>query len=263
MPTVTLPTGTNIACFSTDETQFILDEIFVREVYRLPESLRTSQQPPLIVDIGANVGVFGHYALDTCPNTILHAIEPVPPIAALLRQNLAQLSPLPTIHECCIGAVTGSVPITFYPGYSILSNTGGDSSADEELLLSCIADEMARKLPPGRTPTERHLRLALGDKLASAQTFHCPMLTLDQWITENNVPRIDFLKLDAEGSEAGILASLSPHAWSLIHHTAIEVHDRPDSEDILQRVTTLLQQHGFVTRVGDRVGSTAMIYGAR
>jgi len=50
------------------------------------------------------------------------------------------------------------------------------------------------------------------------------MMTLDSFLEENNIPNVDFLALDTEGTELDILKGIDLHRWN-VNALAVEVTD--------------------------------------
>jgi FkbM family methyltransferase len=67
-----------------------LDEIFYQRHYELParveSSLRSLGRSPVIIDLGANVGLFGAFALTQFPEVRMLSVEPDPWNLAVLRR---------------------------------------------------------------------------------------------------------------------------------------------------------------------------------
>ncbi len=67
-----------------------LDEVFYTRVYELPApvatALRARGRPPEVVDLGANIGLFGVFVLERFPHASITAFEPDRWNAAILRQ---------------------------------------------------------------------------------------------------------------------------------------------------------------------------------
>ena len=68
----------------------VLDEIFYSGHYRLPENaarfLDGLGRPPRVVDLGANIGLFGVWVLDRFPGAEITAFEPDPTNAEVARR---------------------------------------------------------------------------------------------------------------------------------------------------------------------------------
>jgi FkbM family methyltransferase len=67
----------------------VLDEIFYTGHYELPDEvareLAALGRPPVLLDLGANIGLFGVWALERFPGSTITAFEPDPTNAAVAR----------------------------------------------------------------------------------------------------------------------------------------------------------------------------------
>lgn len=88
-------------------------------------------------------------------------------------------------------------------------------------------------------------------------------VTLDSVFIEHNISKIDFLKLDCEGSEGEIISSLNSDGWKRIKKVAIEFHDNRsllNHDQIMQ----ILIAEGFTTIIHwDGKSYYGYIYGKR
>jgi FkbM family methyltransferase len=70
----------------------VLDEIFYTGHYELPDHvahmLDALGRPPALLDLGANIGLFGVWALDRFPGAQITAFEPDPTNAAVARRTM-------------------------------------------------------------------------------------------------------------------------------------------------------------------------------
>ena len=97
----------------------VLDEIFSQREYELPSAVaRVLDEParPLrVVDLGANIGLFGAYALTRYPDATVVAVEPDPANAAIHTRAIgANPSSRWTLIEAAATAVSGTM--RFSPG---------------------------------------------------------------------------------------------------------------------------------------------------
>jgi FkbM family methyltransferase len=168
----------------------ILDEIFLRRIYEPPraveERLRALERAPRIADLGANVGLFGAFALTRWPGATLLALEPHPQNAALLRRTVAvnHLADRWSVLEACAYHADGQLPFAV------------DHFSDSHVLAASAADD------GGGEPAS-----ALVDAL---DVF--PLLK-----------DIDLVKIDIEGGEWALLgdprmAELGAVAIALEYH---------------------------------------------
>jgi 31-O-methyltransferase len=265
MQTVTLPTGAVIKCFEPIESSLVIAEIFQRKVY--PLSFSHPVERPVIVDFGANVGMFVHYAKSQYPNAVIHAVEAVPPIAEILAENVRPFGDSVITHQCAIADQSGEAQVNFYPGYSIMSGLSVDAEANEKLLSSCIKQELETKLSANRVVSERHIQAALGGRLDERQSYSCRLVEINAFLETVVATHIDYLKMDVEGSELGIARALTAENWSKIGSIAMEVHEYEGHPPSLPELVSILEGQGFVTSTALEAGAgasrTLMLYGVR
>lgn len=91
----------------------------------------------------------------------------------------------------------------------------------------------------------------------------CKLVTISETIDKYQVPRIDLLKVDAEGAEFDIIGAIREEHRPLIKQTIIEVHDGPEAA---RRMESLIQARGFTTALEKAVEATdyvRLVYGRR
>lgn len=133
-----------------------------RDIYgRGPELVR---QGDVVLDCGANVGLFTRKALAAGASLVV-AIEPGPENLQCLRRNFAR--------EIDAGTVK------VFPK--------GVWSSDMELSLN---------VDPGNSAADSFVVALSGSK-----TLKIPVTTIDKLVRELNLERVDFIKMDIEGSE--------------------------------------------------------------
>ncbi|WP_320670757.1 FkbM family methyltransferase [Patulibacter defluvii] len=152
-------------------------EILAEDVYPVATTDR------VVVDIGANIGVFSVFALTRHPDVRVHAFEPVPENLALLRRNLAPFGDRVTIHETAVAAEDGEVSFGVEP----TGRYGG------------IGVETAERI----TVRTRAIAALLEDVLAREG-------------------RIDVLKMDVEGLERDLLAAVPAAVAARIGRVEVE-----------------------------------------
>lgn len=77
----------------------------------------------------------------------------------------------------------------------------------------------------------------------SGKADHIEMQTLEQFILNNQIEKVDFLKLDCEGAEYKIIASTPKSIFQKIDRIVMEFHDvkgeKYHPEDILEKLSSL------------------------
>ena len=95
-----------------------LDEIFRCGHYDLPppvaEALRSVPRPLRVVDLGANIGLFGAYIKSLFPDAVITAFEPHPENAGVLRRSIEANGGEEDwrLIEACADVRDGSVPFS-------------------------------------------------------------------------------------------------------------------------------------------------------
>jgi FkbM family methyltransferase len=157
-------------------------QIFLRRVYRVQP---TDQ---VILDLGANIGVFTLYAARCAPNAKILSLEPFPSTFSRLVTNIRDHR-LESRVQCLNYAATGASGARIMPD---------DSVPSQRRFLASPAN--------GRTGTE------------------VTGITLEALLEENRLPQVDLLKMDIEGSEYEVLLSTPQHVLPRIRRIAMEYH---------------------------------------
>jgi FkbM family methyltransferase len=110
------------------------DELFYQEIYAPPPevdaALAALARPLRIVDIGANIGLFGVWALGRWPDAEIDAYEPDPRNAAVHRRLVERSGRSATwrIHEAAAAAAPGT--LRFAAGNYAVSGPAAPGDAD-------------------------------------------------------------------------------------------------------------------------------------
>ena len=195
---------------------FLFQEIWIDKTYN-PKDYRIAPGD-VIVDIGANIGVFSLYAATAAPRTEVYAFEPFPDNIRYLRQNIAA---------------------------SHIKNIRIEEKA------------VARNAQPRRLEiTESGITHKLREKENSAEGFLVECTTLDEIL--DKMEKCDLLKIDCEGSEYEIIYSCRPENLKKIHRIVGEYHDRDEASQNGTALKEFLETKSFrtdyFTAFNDRVG---------
>lgn len=162
-------------------------------------------KPPtgIVIDLGANIGAFSLYAARTA--TQVFAFEPESSNFEQLKKNTELNRALP-IH--------------------IFKKAGGGKSGDASLSLGQI-NKGAASLVFRRSDAQEQVET----------------LTLDHILSLCGLSHVDFLKVDIEGSEYGLLENASIHTLRRISTVVMETH-RVKGKDV-RDIITKLENAGF------------------
>ncbi|MEU5940236.1 amino acid adenylation domain-containing protein [Micromonospora sp. NPDC047548] len=247
-----------IAGINPHETRYLYDEIFVQQVY-LRDGI-VLRPGATVLDVGANIGMFSLFVHTVCPDATIHAFEPVPSVADVLRRNVAEFGVPATVHGFGLSRTAGEVSFTYYPGYSMMS--GHAAYADPDAEVAVIKRYLANERDAGAD--ERDVLLDRVDELLAerfaGREFTVPVRPLSAVLDELPPERIDLLKIDVQRAEADVIAGLEERHWPLVAQVAMEVHDAAgtDTEGRLDELIAFFTDRGFdvVTRQDDLLVGT-------
>lgn len=258
---VLMPNGLELRSIGHDETAFLYYEIFEAEVYRpalqddevQSSDLSPGQLPCLVLDVGANIGLFSVWLarqLRTPASTAdsprsrkrrlpasnqpsdlvqIVAVEPAPPAVAALRINLARHAPgVRVVPVALASEACSSRPLVYFPGLPGNSTFAPKEKAEQR-------DRMLRAARH-RPKRQRHLA-ALFDRARTIPVETRPLSDLlDELGGQGGMPRVALLKVDVEGLELDVLRGIRPDHWPLIERIVIEVHEVGDRRPCVQRL---------------------------
>jgi FkbM family methyltransferase len=121
----------------------------------------------VVLDVGANIGLWSRQILAQRTPSALFAFEPAPRVFELLRSNLGPY-PCATAERLALGGHNGSA-----------------------------------ELSDDRVSGQNHIVTA---SLPAAQSLPVAIATLDHWVAERKLSRVDVLKIDVEGLETEVIS---------------------------------------------------------
>jgi natural product biosynthesis luciferase-like monooxygenase protein/FkbM family methyltransferase len=243
-PETRLPNGMDIEHHGSFQTSIIYKEVFEDEVY-LKHGV-TLNDDDVVFDVGANIGLFTLFVNRKCPSAQIYAFEPLPPNFELLRANAARHGVDAKLFNCGLSETSALANFTFYPQAAGLSGRATDREADKESTRAIVLDWIHHTAATNELLPQSQLDELL-DEYLRAETFSCPVKTLSQVIREQQIERIDLLKIDVESSELDVLSGIDDEDWPRIKQIALEVHSR----SMLESISALLREHGFELVIDD------------
>ncbi len=221
-----------VAQVNRTETDFLFREIFDDQVYL--QAGITLPAAAVVVDVGANIGMFTLFVAAESAQARVVAVEPVPELARAVAVNAALHSVDATVVNCAVGRETGEVDFTYYPNNSVMSGGFADASDRDVLRQYLLTD------PDTDTDTD-HLDAMVADRMTSVRR-RLPVRTLSDIIASQGLGRVDLLKIDVEKAESEVLAGIDGPTWGLLRQIVVEVHD---IDGRLSTVCALLRDRGF------------------
>ncbi len=185
-----------------------LGEFFSTDSGITPPEL-SPYEPKVIFDIGGHIGSASLYFSSLYPSARLFAFEPVPANFEVCKRNYENL-PGSQAFPFAVGSKSGTAVFRFHK------------------------DDLRGGRLDGADPTPQY---------QTNTEVSVPVVSVQDVIRENNLPAPDFLKIDVEGAEVGVLEGLGEHART-VRRMLIETHGEKVTVDCLR----WLLDHGFIIR---------------
>ncbi|MBD2183505.1 FkbM family methyltransferase [Planktothrix sp. FACHB-1355] len=233
-----LPNNLEIVYQTKAEADYFYEDIFQNRVY-LKHGINLRDRA-IIFDVGANIGMFTLFASQNCNNPTIYCFEPAPPLFEILRLNTTFYEINAKLFNFAISNEPKTATFTFYPNSSGMSSFYADKQEEKEVLKAIMLNQLENGMA-GMEQVMEHADELLEERF-KAQPFTCQLRTISEIISENNVERIDLLKIDVQKSELDVLQGIKENDWQKIQQIVIEVHD---IEGRLQQVTNLLKNQGY------------------
>jgi FkbM family methyltransferase len=221
---LTLKNGIKFFAPPDSNLPVLIEEIFFTQDYL---KYFTIDKNDIVVDIGANIGVFSIFASARTDNKV-YAFEALRSNIDFLNKNIA------------VNQIKNIIPIEM----AVCGRTG-----NAHLFLSGLSGG--------------HYLCDANTRINSAHFITVPATTLEQIFSDYRIARINFLKIDCEGSEGVIFTSTGWEYFKRIDKIAVEFHD---TISLLNRygLEKHLKQYGFKTRMRSfRKTSCGYIYAWR
>jgi FkbM family methyltransferase len=207
--------GFRVAGLNRRETDFLYREIFDGDAYfrsgvRLPPGA-------VVVDVGANLGMFTLRAAMQSPGARILAVEPAAELAAAARINAELHGVNATVVQAALGNTEGEADFTFYRHNSVMSGRFADPVQDVAVLKGywLTGDGAVRDEQLDRMAADR----------MSGEVRRVRVTTLAAVVAAHDIDRIDLLKIDVEKAEAEVLEGVGEQLWERIDRIVLEVHD--------------------------------------
>lgn len=235
-----LPNGLQVAQVNQYETDYLYREIFVDRCYGRHGITILDQD--VVIDVGANIGMFSLYALQQAADVKVYAFEPSPRVAECLRANTAGRGDVSVI---CAGVASksGEALFSFYPKTSVFSSFFSAAADDVKTVREVIRNQVRKMTQSDDDTLIDGLTESMMQDRLQKETLACPLLNLSEFIRDQGIRSIGLLKIDAEKAEMGILRSLSAADFAAIRQICLEVHDAEGTD--LTEALAILHQHGF------------------
>jgi len=269
MKRFTLADGMQVAAPSEVEARIIDREVTELRTYER-NGIHVNDGD-VIIDAGANAGVFAARMLQRHKVLRMWCFEPIPAVFEMLEANVAQWRGDSVVRtfNIALGSAPGEAVFEFDPQATFAATMEPEAVKQSyvpavdpgEFARAALGDLRRSGLLPGgaesllsgmtRWPLVGSLLTGAMDRArrahergAAARTQHirCPVQTLSQVITDEGISHINLLKIDVEGAEEAVLQGILDAHWPHIRQLVVELHDVDGRRE---RVKTRLEALGF------------------
>lgn len=157
--------------YGSSELFNLIEQIIVQDQYRARDFIKNDS---IIIDAGANVGVFSIFAGSLCGKGQVFAFEPVSKTYQTLEKNVQERRNIVAIHSA-LGGKSGVADVIVHDKLS-----GWNYLADSEKNLTAKPSNFFKKESTAVT-------------------------TIDEFVESRKLLRVDFIKIDTEGYEKQII----------------------------------------------------------
>jgi FkbM family methyltransferase len=147
----------------------LIDTIIATDQYCAARFLKGDS---VIIDAGANIGAFSVFAATLAPHGSIYAFEPGPRAFELLRQNTAAYQNIYG-YNCGLGNISKRHKLCLH---------------SQDTVKSTYEDSRCRPIAQNQ-----------------GAIIDSQVITLDEFVSRENITRLDFIKIDTEGYEAKII----------------------------------------------------------
>jgi len=201
----------------------------------------------VIVDVGANIGVLGIRLSKSFKSISIYSFEPIPEIFNVLKKN-SQFSRNINfkVYQKGIGKKLENKVFTYFPNSPALSTAEPEMwEKNPQAFRNAVKGSLQnapKKFWWAKLIPSFFIPFIAKKLLKNSQKISCKIITLSHFIKEENIEKINLLKIDCEGLEWNVLMGIKKSDWAKIESIVMEIHD---IKNRLKDTVKLLKKHGF------------------
>lgn len=243
LKTYRIPNNLEIAHVNEYETNYVYNEIFEEDIY-LKHGIQV-EDGDTVIDIGANIGLFSLYINYLYRNVQIYSFEPSPDVYKALHANAAAYGDNITTFNCGVSDSRKNTTFTFYENSTVFSSVYSDENEDQQAIKAIVRNMISQGVDSSEMVDSFVDELT--KKRLDSKQYSVQMKSVSDIIDENNIIRIDLLKVDAEKSELDVLHGIREEHWPIIKQIVMEIHD--DGVKVLKTILEMLEKHGFTYEI--------------
>lgn len=171
-----------------------------------------------IIDVGCNIGIFSLFANKTFPNSNIYSFEPNNITFKILKRtiDINNLNNNINIFNCALG----------------------DKEGNKKLRISKDALASGSAIADSQIVSEKNY--------FSSESVNVNITTIDKFVIDKNIKKVDFIKIDSEGYEKNILLG-AKNTIQKFNPTIVcsAYHLKDDKTEIPDLIKSLFKDYGF------------------
>src|SRR6185503_12944144 len=244
-----LRNGRRVAQKNRNETEYLYEEIYEKQSYlrhgvRLPEE-------GVVVDVGANIGMFTMFAATHREGVKVYAIEPIEEIYESLEANVREYGERVKALRVGLGEESKVESFSYYEGYTMMSGVSRYASREEEVevIRKYLSNEEGMGVEGAGRMKEEVEEIVEGRFEGGER--ECEVKRLSEVMREEGIERIGLLKIDVQRSEEEVMRGIEEEDWGKIEQVVMELHDREggESEGRKERMRKEMERRGYRVEV--------------
>ncbi|MBB3815156.1 FkbH-like protein/FkbM family methyltransferase [Xanthomonas arboricola] len=232
-----LPNQLQVLGLNRYETDYLYEEIFDDRSY-LRDNI-VLDDDDVVLDIGANIGLFSLHVLDLNPSVRILAFEPSPVTAVVARANLEGRGRA-TVYQQGVAEASGSAVFTHYATSTVFSGFHVDPQEDRRAIKQVIENRLSDAQVDGQH--DSYVEDLVAHRLEGHQV-EVALTSVSDVIDQHGLASVGLLKVDAEKSEDAILRGIRTEHWPRIRQLMLEVHDQDGVRTA--RIVRFLESMGY------------------
>ena len=240
-----LKNGKEVFCINSIEAQILHEHI---DGYF--DNFINFKKNDTIIDVGANIGIFGLELSARYPNINIISFEPIINIISILKANASiSNNKYFKVYNYGISDKAESIEFTYFPNAPALSSSNDEiwNSGDELIEAFGGSLENAPEKLWWKNFVPKFTYPYFAKRLIKNQTkINCTVKPLSIVIDSLSIEKIDLLKIDCEGNEQKVIDGIEKNNWDIIKQLIIEIND---IEGRLDYIKSKLIKLGYTTRI--------------
>jgi FkbM family methyltransferase len=219
-----------IYCVNPEEVPIVYNQ--VEQYFKYDVHL---EENSIVFDVGANIGLFSFWITQHYSGIHIYAFEPIPLLYEALNKNFQHIN-VEHLKAFPFGLGQENATVTFaYHPYATAMSTGYPYTQQEQIEFQ---KTILKNLPE---TAQEEFKPKL-DLLFQNTPVQCQLRKASEVIRENNISKIDLLKIDVEKAELDVMHGFTTEDWLKVQQLVVEIHNIDNRLNVIQ---SLLSQNGF------------------